>query len=189
MSGRHASLSHSAVGSNSSPSRLSRPSSSIELMIGRDTGFCRATHRRRTRIAMAICCAIGLMIGAFWEPAAHAQTATESAPPSTSAPVTGPMTKDQLEMAARFEQCRGKLQEERTGGLITALRFGASAFEIDVDGARWKPMPFDTQLAIVKTASCYAVAGNPRLHARVQVLDNLDHQTLGNYDGSVLKVP
>jgi hypothetical protein len=101
----------------------------------------------------------------------------------------GPMTKDQLEMAARFEECRRKLQDERTGGLITSLRLGASAVEIDVDKARWKPMPFDSQLAIVKTVSCYAVAGNPKLHARVQVLDNLDHQTLGTFDGSMLKAP
>jgi hypothetical protein len=99
------------------------------------------------------------------------------------------MTKDQLEMAARFDECRRKLEAERSGGLISALRFGASAFEIDADGTRWKAMPFDTQLAIVKTASCYAVAGNTKLHARVRVLDNLDHQTLGSYDGSVLKAP
>ena len=92
-------------------------------------------------------------------------------------------------MAARFEECRRKLQEERTGGLITALRLGASAIEMDVDRARWKPLPFDNKLAIVKTVSCYGVAGNPKLHARVQVLDNLDHQRLGNFDGSVLKVP
>ena len=99
------------------------------------------------------------------------------------------MTKDQLEMAARFEECGRKLQEERAGGLITALRLAASAIEMDVDKARWKPLPFDTQLAIVKAVSCYAVAGNPKLHARVQVLDNLDRQTLGDFDGSVLKVP
>jgi hypothetical protein len=99
------------------------------------------------------------------------------------------MTKDQLEMAARFEECGRRLQEERADRLITALRLGASAIEMDVDKARWKPLPFDTQLAVVKTVSCYAVAGNPKLHARVQVLDNLDHQTLGDFDGSVLKVP
>jgi hypothetical protein len=137
---------------------------------------------------MASCCAIGL-ISVFWCAAAHAQTATESTPPSASAPTIGPMNKDQLEMAARFEECRRRLQDERTGGLITSLRLGASAVEIDVDRARWKPMPFDSQLAIVKTVSCYAVAGNPKLHARVQVLDNLDHQALGTFDGSALKVP
>ena len=137
---------------------------------------------------MARCCAIAL-ISVFWGPAGHAQTATESTPPSASAPTIGPMNKDQLEMAARFEECRRKLQDERSGGLITSLRLGASAVEIDVDRARWKPMPFDSQLAIVKTVSCYAVAGNPKLHARVQVLDNLDHQTLGTFDGSVLKAP
>jgi hypothetical protein len=137
---------------------------------------------------MASCCAIGL-ISVFWGAAAHAQTATESTPPSASAPTIGPMNKDQLEMAARFEECRRRLQDERTGGLITSLRLGASAVEIDVDRARWKPMPFDSQLAIVKTVSCYAVAGNPKLHARVQVLDNLDHQALGTFDGSALKVP
>ena len=136
---------------------------------------------------MARCCAIAL-ISVFWG-AAHAQTSTESTPPSTSAPTMGPMNKDQLEMAARFEECRRKLQDERTGGLITSLRLGASAVEIDVDKARWKPLSFDSQLAIVKTVSCYAVAGNPKLHARVQVLDNLDHQTLGTFDGSVLKAP
>jgi hypothetical protein len=129
------------------------------------------------------------MIGVFSGPAAHAQTATKSAPSSTSAPTTGPMTKDQLEMAARFEECGRKLQGERTGGLITALRLGASAIQIEVDKATWKPLPFDTQLSIVRTVSCYAVAGNPKLHARVEVLDNLDHQTLGDFDGSVLKVP
>jgi hypothetical protein len=137
---------------------------------------------------MASCCAIAL-ISVFWGAAAHAQTATESTPPSASAPTIGPMNKDQLEMAARFEECRRRLQDERTGGLITSLRLGASAVEIDVDRARWKPMPFDSQLAIVKTVSCYAVAGNPKLHARVQVLDNLDHQALGTFDGSALKVP
>jgi hypothetical protein len=99
------------------------------------------------------------------------------------------MTKDQLEMAARFEECGRRLQEERADRLITALRLGASAIQMDVDKARWKSLPFDTQLAVAKTVSCYAVAGNPKLHARVQVLDNLDHQTLGSFDGSVLKVP
>jgi hypothetical protein len=137
---------------------------------------------------MARCCATGL-IGVLWGAAAHAQTATEPTPPSASAPTIGPMNKDQLEMAARFEECRQKLQNERTGGLITALRLGASAVEIDVDKARWKPMPFESQLAVVKTVSCYAVAGNPKLHARVQVLDNMDHQTLGTFDGTVLKLP
>ena len=137
---------------------------------------------------MARCCAIAL-ISVFWAPAGHAQTATEPTPPSASAPTVGPMNKDQLEMAARFEECRRKLQDERSGGLITSFRLGASAVEIDVDRERWKPMPFDSQLAIVKTVSCYAVAGNPKLHARVQVLDNLDHQTLGTFDGSVLKAP
>jgi len=101
----------------------------------------------------------------------------------------GPMNKDPLVMAARFEECRLKLQEERTVGLITALRIGATAIEVDVDGARWKPMPFDNKLAVVKTVSCYGVAGDPKLNARVQVLDNLDHQILGNYDGSALKLP
>jgi hypothetical protein len=99
------------------------------------------------------------------------------------------MTKDQLEMAARFEECGRKLQEARAGGLITALRLGASAIEVQVDKAKWKPLSFDNQLAMVKTVSCYAVAGNSSQHARVQVLDNLDHQILGNYDGSVLKIP
>ena len=111
------------------------------------------------------------------------------APSPTSAPTMGPMNKDQLEMAAQFEECRRKLQDERTSGLITSLRLGASAVEIDVDKAKWKPLPFDSQLAIVKTVSCYAVAGNPKLHARVEVLDNLDHQALGTFDGSVLKAP
>jgi len=99
------------------------------------------------------------------------------------------MTKDQLEMAARFEECGRKLQEERAGGLVTALRLGASAIEVEVDKAKWKPMAFDAKLAVVKAVSCYAVAGNPKLHARVQVLDNLDHQTLGDFDGSALKLP
>jgi len=139
-------------------------------------------HASLSRSAVAV----ALMIGTF---SAHAQTATGSPAPSTSVPTTGPMTKDQLEMAARFEECGRRLQEERAGGLITALRLGASAIEMDVDKARWKPLPFDTQLAIVKSVSCYAVAGNPKLHARVQVLDNIDHQTLGDFDGSVLKVP
>jgi hypothetical protein len=125
------------------------------------------------------------MISVFTASAALAQTATETTPPAAS----GPMTKDQLEMAARFEECGRKLQEQRTGGLITALRLGATAVEIEVDKARWKPLPFDTQLAIVKSVSCYAVAGNPKLRARVEVLDNIDHQTLGDFNGSVLKVP
>jgi hypothetical protein len=137
---------------------------------------------------MVRCCAIGL-ISVFWGPAAQAQTATQSTPHSASAPTMGPMNKDQLEMAARFEECRRKLQDERNDGLITSLRLGASAVEIDVDRVRWKPMPFDSQLAVVKTVSCYAVAGNPKLHARVQVLDNLDHQTLGTFDGAVLRAP
>lgn len=139
--------------------------------------------------SIAICCAIGLMISVFTSHAARAQTATGSTAPSTSAPTTGPMTKDQLEMAARFEECGRKLQEERAGGLVTALRLGASAIEVEVDKAKWKPLPFDAKLAVVKTVSCYAVAGNPKLHARVQVLDNLDHQTLGDFDGSALKLP
>ena len=98
---------------------------------------------------MARYCAIAL-ISVFWGAAGHAQTATESTPPSASAPTMGPMNKDQLEMAARFEECRRKLQDERSGGLITSLRLGASAVEIDVDRERWKPMPFDSQLAIVQ---------------------------------------
>jgi hypothetical protein len=149
----------------------------------------RATYPRRRRHPIATCCEIGAMISLFTAPAALAQAGTESAPPLTSGPTMGPMTKDQLEMAARFEGCRRKLQEERTVGLITALRLRATAIEIDVDSTRWKPMPFDTKLAVAETVSCYAVAGNPKLHARVQVLDNLDHHKLGNYDGSALKLP
>jgi hypothetical protein len=91
-------------------------------------------------------------------------------------------------MAARFEECRRKLQEERTSGPVTALRFGSTAIEVEVDGARWKAMSFDTKLALMQTISCYAVAGNPRLNARVQVLDHLDQQKLGYYDGAVLKL-
>jgi hypothetical protein len=137
---------------------------------------------------MAGFCAIGL-ISLLWAPAAPAQTATGSPPPSASEPTIGPMNKDQLEMAARYQECRQRLQDERNGGAITSLRLGASAVEIEVDKAKWMAMPSDYQLAIVKTVSCYAVAGNPKLHARVQVLDNLDHQTLATFDGSVLKAP
>jgi hypothetical protein len=161
--------------------------------------FGRTTYPRRRRHTVATCCVIGLIVSVFAAPAAYAQAGTESAPPSTSGPTMGPMNKDQLEMgpmskdplvmAARFEECRLKLQEERSVGLITALRIGATAIEVDVDSARWKPMPFNNKLAVVETVSCYGVAGNPKLHARVQVLDNLDHHSLGNYDGSALKLP
>ena len=101
----------------------------------------------------------------------------------------GPMTEEQMEMAARFEQCRRKLDEGRKTGLITAFRLEARAIEIDVDGATWKPMPFDSKLAVVEAVSCYAVVGNPKLRARVQVLDSLNHHDLGYYNGSELKVP
>jgi hypothetical protein len=118
---------------------------------------------------------------------AVAMAQTNPVPPAPT-PQLGPMTQEQLEMAARFEECRRKLQEDRTSGPITDLRFGSTAIEIDVDGTRWKAMSFDTKLAMVQTISCYAVAGNPRLNARVQVLDHLDQHKLGYYDGAVLKL-
>ena len=99
-----------------------------------NTEFGRTTYPRRRRNTVAISCVIGLIVSVFAASAAYAQAGTESAPPSTSGPTMGPMNKDQLEMgpmsndplvmAARFEECRLKLQEERTVGLITALRIG-----------------------------------------------------------------
>jgi len=58
---------------------------------------------------MAGFCAIGL-ISLLWAPAAPAQTATGSPPPSASEPTIGPMNKDQLEMAARYQECRQRLR-------------------------------------------------------------------------------
>ena len=150
------------------------------------TGRGSGPHQRSHRIT--ICCAIGVMLGVFATTKAWAQTGAQPSPPAAAGPQLGPMTQEQLEMAARFEECRRKLQEERTSGPIADLRFGSTAIEIDVDGARWKAMPFDTKLALVRTISCYAVAGNPRLNARVQVLDHLDQKKLGYYDGAVLKL-
>ena len=51
-------------------------------------------HASLSRSAVAV----ALMISVFSAHAAHAQTGTESAPPSTSGPTMGPMNKDQLEM-------------------------------------------------------------------------------------------
>ena len=144
-----------------------------------------AIRPRRSGRRIAICGAIGMLLGVITTDAATAQT--NPVPPAPT-PQLGPMTQEQLEMAARFEECRRKLQEERTSGAVTALRFGSTAIEVDVDGARWKAMSFDTKLALMQTISCYAVAGNPRLNARVQVLDHLDQQKLGYYDGAVLKL-
>ena len=144
-----------------------------------------AIRPRRSGRRIAICGAIGMLLGVITTDAATAQT--NPVPPAPT-PQLGPMTQEQLEMAARFEECRRKLQEERTSGPVTALRFGSTAIEVDVDGARWKAMSFDTKLALMQTISCYAVAGNPRLNARVQVLDHLDQQKLGYYDGAVLKL-
>lgn len=101
----------------------------------------------------------------------------------------GPMTEEQLEMTARFEECLRKLQAERKAGLITAVRLAAKAIEIDVDRAAWAQMPFDQKLAVVETVSCYAVVGNPDMHARVQVLDSRDRHELDYYNGSEMKVP
>ena len=120
-----------------------------------DNEFGRMTYQRRRRHAVATCCVIGLIVSVFAAPTAYAQAGTESAPPSTSGPTMGPMNKDPLVMAARFEECRLKLQEERTVGLITALRIGATAIEVDVDSARWKPMPFNNKLAVVETVTAW----------------------------------
>jgi hypothetical protein len=148
-------------------------------------GPSQAIRLRRSGRRVAVCGAIGTLLAVITTDAATAQT--NPAPPVPT-PQLGPMTQEQLEMAARFEECRRKLQEERTSGPVTALRFGSTAIEVDVDGARWKAMSFDTKLALMQTISCYAVAGNPRLNARVQVLDHLDQQKLGYYDGAVLKL-
>ena len=144
-----------------------------------------AIRPRRSSHPVALCGAIGMALAIVTTAVAMAQT---SPVPPAPAPQLGPMTQEQLEMAARFEECRRKLQEERTSGPITDLRFGSTAIEIDVDGAQWKAMSFDAKLALVQTISCYAVAGNPKLNARVQVLDHLDQHKLGYYDGTVLKL-
>jgi hypothetical protein len=144
-------------------------------------------YSRQRRCFLTACCLIGLLC-VFAAVGAQGQTESQVVPPAPT-PQLGPMTQEQLEMAARFEECRRKLQEERTSGPVTALRFGSTAIEVEVDGARWKAMSFDTKLALMQTISCYAVAGNPRLNARVQVLDHLDQQKLGYYDGAVLKLP
>jgi hypothetical protein len=149
-------------------------------------GSNRFIYPQQRRFSIAACCVIWLLC-VFPASRAHGQTESQVVPPAPT-PQLGPMTQEQLEMAARFEECRRKLQEERTSGPITALRFGSTAIEIDVDGTRWKAMSFDAKLALVQTISCYAVAGNPRLNARVQVLDHLDQQKLGYYDGAVLKL-
>jgi len=130
-------------------------------------------------------CAIGMMLGLLAASGAYAQATTPAAP----APQLGPMTQDQLEMAARFGECGRKVQEERTAGLITALRLGAAAVEVEVDRAKWGPLPFQAKLSVVQTVSCYVVAGNPKLQARVPVLDGRNHRKLGYYDGSKLKCP
>ena len=142
-------------------------------------------YTQQRRYSIAACCLISLLC-VFTASEVHGQTASQVVPPAPT-PQLGPMTQEQLEMAARFEECRRKLQEERTSGPITDLRFGSTAIEIDVDGAQWKAMSFDAKLALVQTISCYAVAGNPKLNARVQVLDHLDQHKLGYYDGAVLK--
>jgi len=146
----------------------------------------RLIYAQQRRFSIATCCVIWLLC-AFSASAAHGQTGPQVVPPPPT-PQLGPMTQEQLEMAARFEECRRKLQDDRTGGPITALRFGSTAIEIDVDGAQWKAMSFDDKLALVQNISCYAVAGNPRLNARVQVLDHLDQRKLAYYDGAVLKL-
>ena len=149
-------------------------------------GSSRLIYSRQRRYSLTACCLIGLLC-VFAAVGVQGQTESQVVPPAPT-PQLGPMTQEQLEMAARFEECRRKLQEERTSGPVTALRFGSTAIEVDVDGARWKAMSFDTKLALMQTISCYAVAGNPRLNARVQVLDHLDQQKLGYYDGAVLKL-
>jgi hypothetical protein len=151
----------------------------------RSTGPDQAARPRRAKPPII---AVGAMLGVLVAAGAQGQTATQPQPPAPI-PQLGPMTQDQLEMAARFEVCRQKLKEARKDGLVTALRFGATAMEIEVDGTTWKPMPFDTKLALVQTVSCYGVAGNTRIQARVQVLDGRDHHKLGDYDGSTLKIP
>jgi hypothetical protein len=148
------------------------------------TGPDPAARRRAGRGPIV---AVGAILGVLVAAGAHGQTATQAEPPAP-VPQLGPMTQDQLEMAARFEECRRKLQQARKDGVVTALRFGATAMEMDVDGAKWKPMPFDAKLALVQTVSCYGVAGNTRMQARVQVLDGGDHEKLGDYDGASLKV-
>ena len=132
-------------------------------------------------------CAIGMMLCLLAASGAHAQAGATA--PAASAPQLGPMTQDQLEMAVRFGECGRKVQEERTAGLIIALRLGAAAVEVEVDRAKWGPLPFQVKLAVVQTVSCYVVAGNPKLQARVQVLDGRNHKKLGYYDGSKLKYP
>jgi len=129
-----------------------------------------------------------MLFGIVVAAGAQAQTGTQIAPP-TPLPQLGPMTQEQLEMAARYQECQGKLQDARSSGVIAALRFGATAIDVEVDAAKWAPMSADAKLALVQTVSCYAVAGNPKLNARVQVLDSRDQHKLGYYDGSELKLP
>ena len=140
--------------------------------------------RRRSILLCAAITLFGIVVAA----GAQAQTSTQIAPPAPL-PQLGPMTQEQLEMAARYQECQHKLQDERSGGVITALRFGAAAIDVEVDAAKWGPMSADAKLALVQTVSCYAVAGNPKLNARVQVLDSRNQHKLGYYDGSELKLP
>ena len=155
---------------------------------GLAAGLPRSLHSpARGGRGIVLGCAIGMMLGLLAASGAHAQAG--STPPAAPTPQLGPMTQDQLEMAARFGECGRKVQEERTAGLITALRLGAAAVEVEVDRAKWGPLPFQAKLAVVQTVSCYVVAGNPKLQARVQVLDGRNHQKLGYYDGSKLKYP
>src|SRR5262249_3740550 len=121
-------------------------------------------HGRRHSILR---CAAIMLFGILVAAAAHAQTSTQIAPPAPL-PQLGPMPQDQLEMASRYQEGQHKLQDERSGGVITALRFGAAAIDVEVDAAKWGPMSADAKLALVQTVSCYAVAGNPKLNARVQ---------------------
>jgi hypothetical protein len=117
--------------------------------------------------------------------AANAQIVAQAAAGATS----GTMTEDQAQMAARYEECRKKLQEGQKSGLITALRLKPPAIEVDVEATAWNQIPYEGKLTLVQTISCFAVAGNPKLQARVQMLDSRNHSNLGYFDGTTLKIP
>jgi hypothetical protein len=135
--------------------------------------------------------ALVVALAALSQPMAHAAGAASAriVAQAAAGATTGTMTEDQAQMAARYEECRKKLQEGQKSGLITALRLKPPAIEVDVEATAWQQIPYEGKLTLVQTISCFAVAGNPKLQARVQMLDSRNHSNLGYFDGTTLKIP
>src|SRR5262245_63446201 len=110
------------------------------------SALCHAPCRHGRRPSLLLCAAI-MLFGIVVAAGARAQTGTQIAPPAPL-PQLGPITQEQLEMAARYQECQSKLQDARSGGVITALRFGATAIDVEVDAAKWGPMSAEAKLAL-----------------------------------------